>query len=64
MIDRSGQHIGDRLDPAVGMPRKAAQVIVGLLTAKVVEQQERVHALGVAKAETAVQVDEIGRAHV
>ena len=42
VLDVAAQHVGDGLDPAVGMPGEALQVLLGLVGAEVVEQQERV----------------------
>jgi len=36
------EHVGDGLDPAVRMPRKARQVIRRYVVAKIVQEQERV----------------------
>src|SRR4051812_44381 len=37
VLDRSGEDIRDRLDAAVGMPRKAGLVVVGTFVAEIVE---------------------------
>ena len=37
MLYRPREYIGDRLNAAVGMPRKAGQIFVGVVVAKVVE---------------------------
>ena len=57
VIDRAGQHIGDRLDPPVRMPWKSAFEAGGIVVAEIVEQQEWILRLGVVKAEGAVQID-------
>ena len=56
MIDLAGQDIGDGLDAAMRMPGKAGLVLVGIVVAEIVEQQERVELLGVAEAEGAAQM--------
>ena len=38
----AGEHVGDRLDAAVRMPREAGEVVVRVVVAEVVEQQERI----------------------
>ena len=57
MLDRPVEHVGDRLDPPVRMPRKAGGIGRGVVVAEVVEQEERVALAGVAEAEDAVQLD-------
>ncbi len=42
VLDVAAQDVGDGLDAAVGMPGEALEVVVGLVRAEVVEQQERV----------------------
>ena len=55
VLDRTCEHVGDRLDPAVRMPRESCSVIFRILIAEVVEQQERIEILGYAEAEGALQ---------
>src|ERR1700681_1656753 len=55
MLDRTGEYIGDRLDPAVRMPGTSSNVIFWILIAEVVQQQERIEILGFAEAEGALQ---------
>ena len=57
VLDRAGEHIGDRLDAAVRMPGEAGAIVVGTVVAEIVEQQERIELAGVAEAEGAVQLD-------
>ncbi len=57
MFHGAREDIGDRLDPAVGMPGEAAHVVAGVFVAEIVEEQERVHPFGIAEAEGAVEVD-------
>ena len=56
MLDCPGQNVRDRLDPAMRMPRKAGQVILGNLVAKIVEQQKGIVVRGVAESERAPQM--------
>ena len=56
VIDLAGQDIGDRLDAAMRMPGKAGLVLVGIVVAEIVQQQERIELLGVAEAEGAAQM--------
>ena len=37
MLDRPGQNIGDRLDPAMRMPREASPIILGAIVAEIVQ---------------------------
>src|SRR5580698_9020399 len=50
------EYVGDGLDAAVRMPRKAGQVILRDVVAEVVQQQERVELRRVAEAERAPQM--------
>ena len=56
MLHLTFQHIGNRLDPAMGMPRKALLIRVRLIIAKIVKQQKRIQHGWVTKAEGAVQM--------
>ena len=56
VLDRTGQHIGDRLDPAMRMPGKSRQIIFRILVAEIIQQQERIEILGLAEAEGALQL--------
>ena len=53
VFDGSREHVGDGLDPAVGVPRKPGQVVLRPLVAEVVEQKERVEVGRVAEPERA-----------
>ena len=57
MFDRAGENVGDRLNAAVGMPGEPLQIVLGLLVAKIVEQQEWIELLGLAEAEGALQLN-------
>jgi len=57
VLDLSGQHIGDRLDAAVGVPGEALAIMLRRVGPKVIQQQERIRQLRIAKADHAVQVD-------
>ena len=57
VLDRSGEHIGDRFDAAMRMPRKPRQVIVRNIIAEIIEQQERVEVRRVAEAEGPAQMN-------
>ena len=56
VLDRAGEHVGDRLDAAVRVPREAGEVVGRALVAEIVEQQERIEVARVAEAEGAAQV--------
>src|ERR1700681_5092932 len=56
VLDRTGEYIGDRLDPAVRMPRKSRNVIFWILIAEVVQQQEWIEFLGFAETKSALQL--------
>src|SRR5204863_460113 len=57
MLHRSRQHVGDRFDPAVRMPRKPGEVVVGVVVAEIVEQQKRIKVVRVTEAKSAAQLD-------
>ena len=57
VFDVSGKHVGDRFNPPVRVPRKACEVIVRVLVAEVVEQEERIEFRRVAEAKRALQLD-------
>ena len=57
VFDRAGEHVGDRLDAAMRMPREPGEIVVGTIVAKVVEQQKRVVVGGVAESERAAELD-------
>src|ERR1700674_3058694 len=56
VLHRSREHIRNRLDPAVRMPRKPRQIILRHIVAKIVQQQEWVELRGVAKPKRAPQM--------
>ena len=56
VLHRSREHIGNRLDPAVRMPRKPRQIILRHVVAKIIQQQERVKIRSVAEAKGALQM--------
>src|ERR1051326_1947150 len=57
VLDRSRQNIGNRFDASVRVPRESSQVILWIVVAEIVQQQERVKVGSVAKAECAPQMD-------
>jgi hypothetical protein len=57
VLDRTGEYVGDGLDPAVRMPGKPSNVIFWILIAEVVQQQEWIEILGFAEAESALQIN-------
>ena len=57
VLDVAGEHVGDGLDAAVRMPREAGEIVVRVVVAEVVEQQERIELGRVAEAEGALQLD-------
>ena len=56
VLHGAGEHIGDGLDPAVGVPGKAAHIVLRVLIAEVIEQQERIQFAGVMKSKGPVQL--------
>jgi len=51
VLDVAGQDVGDGLDPPVGMPREAGEVVAGVLVAEVVEEEERIELRRISEAE-------------
>ena len=51
----AGQDVRDRLNAAMRMPRESSQVIGGILVAEIVQQEEWIEFLGLAKAEGTLQ---------
>src|SRR5882762_1876393 len=56
VLDGPGKRVGDGLDAAVRMPRKARQIIFGNIVAEIVEEKKRVEVRGVAEAERSAQM--------
>src|SRR5258708_26617285 len=57
MLDRAREHVGDGLDAAMRMPRKARAVIFRPVVAEIVEQQKRIEFVGIAEAKRALKFD-------
>jgi len=56
VLDRAREHIGDGLDAAMRMPGETGEIIGRPIVAEIIEQQERIGLLGVAKTESAAQL--------
>src|SRR5262245_1164766 len=56
MLHRSSQHVGNRCNAAVRMPRKAFQVFCRQVVANIVEQQKGIEIRRVAETERAPQM--------
>src|SRR5436190_10462181 len=57
VVDRAGEHIGDSLDAPMRMPGKPGKVVLGVLVAKIIEQQKRIEFRRAAEPERALQLD-------
>ena len=57
VFDRAGQHIGNRFDAAMRMPREAGQVVLRDVVAKIIQQQERIEIGSISKTERAAKVN-------
>jgi len=55
--DGAGEHVRDRLDAPMRMPREAGEIIVRVVVAKIVEQKKRIHFACVSKAKRPMQLD-------
>ncbi|MPN60460.1 hypothetical protein SDC9_208188 [bioreactor metagenome] len=53
MLNSAVDKIGDRLDPAMRMPRKASDIIFGIRRVKGIQHQKRVEVIYVAIADHA-----------
>src|SRR5207249_12124368 len=53
VVDGPREDVRDRFDPPMGVPGEPREVILGVLVAKVVEQEEGIELLRVAEAERA-----------
>src|SRR5205814_6648479 len=56
VLDRSREHIRDRFDAAVRMPRKAGQVIVWNIVAEIIQKQKRVEIRSITEAKCSAQM--------
>src|SRR5262249_21319733 len=57
VLDCARQHVGDRLDASMRMPRKSREVVLRVVVAKVIEEQKRIVLGRVAEAERAAELD-------
>ena len=57
VLDGPGQHVGDRFDAAMRMPREPGEIVLRVLVAEIVEQQKRIELRRVAEAERTLQLD-------
>ena len=57
VLNGAGEHVGDRLNPAVRMPREPRSIVFRGVAAEVVKEQEWVKFGGVAEAEAPAQPD-------
>src|SRR5690349_13146820 len=57
VLHRSGQHVRDRLDPAMRMPWESLNVVRRILVPEIVEQEERIKLLRLPEAERTLQFD-------
>ena len=57
MLDLACEHVGDGLDPAMGMPGETGAIVVGVVVPKIVEEQKRIEFGRVAKSKRALQLD-------
>ena len=56
VLDASGQHIGDGLDAAVGVPREAGQIVPRNVVPEIIEKKEGVEVGSLAETKRAAQV--------
>src|SRR5579859_7559864 len=56
VLDRTREHVSDRLDAAVRMPRKASLIIARIIVAEIIQQEERIEILRLPKAKCTFQL--------
>ncbi len=56
MLDGAGEHIGDRLDAAMRMPREAAQIVLRTIITEIIHHQKGIGQARITKAEHALQL--------
>ena len=56
MFDGTSEDIGDRLNPAVGMPGKSRQIVCWIVIAKIVQQKKGIEFFGFTETEGALQL--------
>src|SRR2546423_1919432 len=56
MFDSPGEHVGDRLNPALRMPGDACEIGIRVVVAKIVEQEKRIELRRAAEPEGALQL--------
>jgi hypothetical protein len=57
VLDGTSEHVGNRLDAAVGVPRESGQVVGRIVVPEIIQQQERIEVLGLAEAEGTLKLD-------
>jgi cyclase len=57
VFDRAGQDVCDCFNAAVWMPRESSQILLGIVVAKVIEEQKWIKLLRVSETEGALQLD-------
>src|SRR5580700_5183459 len=57
VFNGAGEHIGDCLDAAVRMPRESRTIVVRVVVAKIIQQQEWIEVFCLAEPEGALQFD-------
>ncbi len=57
MLYRPRQHIGNRLDPPMWVPREPLPIARRVVISEIIEQQKRVGVRRIAKPERSTQVD-------
>ena len=52
VLDAAGEDVGNRFDPAMGMPRKPGEVVGGVVVPEVVEQKKGIEVCRLAETRT------------
>ncbi len=57
VLNRSGEHIGDRFDSPVRMPRETRYIVILPVVSKIVEQKKRIKIIGFPESESSAELD-------
>jgi len=56
VLDRACEHVSDRLDAAMRMPRESRDVVLGIVVTEIIEQKEGIELLGFAETKGSLKL--------
>src|SRR5437588_12967482 len=56
VLNGAGEHICNRFYAAMRMPGKSGEIVLGIVIAEIVQQEERIEFFGLAKAECSLEL--------